>query len=53
MCFFHSWSNWKIDSDKIVSYTTVMGGRGRVREVIQSKQCSKCGLIKYNVQDIE
>ena len=53
MHIFHNWGKWKVESDRVVKYTTIMNMTGTVREIVQSKECSKCGLKIYKTTDIE
>jgi hypothetical protein len=50
---FHKWSNWTILSDKIMLYTTLLGSGGAVREIVQVRECSICGLKDYKTTDID
>ena len=52
MHIFHKWSQWEVISDKKVYYTTIIGGSGILREIIQSRKCSICGLVQYKTTDI-
>jgi len=53
MCIFHKWGKWEILSDKKMHYKTPLGEKGILREIVQVKECSKCGLRKYKITDID
>ena len=50
---FHKWSNWTISSDKIMSYTTLLGSQGTIREIVQVRECLTCGIKSYKTTNIE
>ena len=53
MCFFHKWTKWKVLSDQKMSYSTAMGQSGTLREIVQVRECTKCGLKQYKTIDID
>ena len=53
MCIFHNWTKWEVQSDRKINYTTIMGIKGILREVVQVRECTKCGLKKYKITDID
>lgn len=50
---FHSWTKWSTQTDRQLRYTTPLGIRGTLREIVQVRECTKCGLKDYKVTDIE
>jgi hypothetical protein len=45
MCIFHKWTKWKVISDRKAGFT--------IRQIIQMKECEKCGLQKFKTTDID
>ena len=52
MCIFHNWTKWEVSSDRMVNFTTIAGGSGVLREIVQVKECTKCGLKKFKTSEI-
>lgn len=53
MHFFHKWGKWVVESDRKLSYTTIIGASGICREVVQVRECAVCGLKQYKTTDID
>jgi len=51
MHIFHKWGKWEVISDRMVSYTSFTHN-GVLREIIQKRQCSVCGIVQYKTTDI-
>ena len=53
MCIFHKWTKWEVSSDRMIRYSTTLGDSGTLREIVQVKECTKCGLKKFKTTDID
>lgn len=53
MCLFHKWSKWEIIYQNGNPRNYADGFRSIVMEVVQKKQCTKCGYVKFDITTSE